>query len=1202
MAFEDLEEELENLRNNNDVYEINTYDDEGDLELSGSGMNWDETSLSAIVGGNLASAGPDVQDALRWVLQGGEKENYHIWEGARKLGIDLKALGVSSANNRGKLGFNESTTPTTQAMGSLYQMLGIGRVTQRKGESTKDFEHRMEDPRNWDVMGDMKGHSTGDVMSEFMIGSGSNQIPVTKALKNIATGFVDRGAYTSKKDYKLAVTKASRQLVQKLPFALKEQARYYATRPAGSPMVGYHQILGNLGMGEFNRNKYEQDFGETYNLSSTLKDIANVFNARGTDGADWHDLHTGLQAWMQPASNYKTGEILDELARSGDEGLLLQVAENLGAIDIRERGVDPTVASFDLPMINFADLNATPYDEIQRELNTVRGITNYKLVEGDMANITRKKRRKVDPQLVQGNSNESNFAPVEREEIPLLTMSQEVVPSAPSAGITIPAGYRRAGDDNLIIHNDPQGTPEWKKARDPMLTAADAHAVNANSKYGAAALKRKWDTVTGDNSVESRYNENFERGHSKEELARSWYEKKYGTPVAEVGLIENPEYQGIGASVDGLIGSSGLFEAKAPARKFSDITKDHAYYAQVQMQMAVTNREWADLVQIKEKDRSAFGKIEHEYKVDRIQRDEGFIRSNMPKWQAHGQNFRIASGQATPEDQEFIGRQQEYSDWWNKAIPEAEADENQSRREAFAKARRADHTYRNKLEGREADFEARLLERAQSPDASSNLKDTMKAALIEADEEIQKKKESSMLGQVGAMAGATLGYMGGMLGGALNVVGGMATPFGRAFGSAGQGDYLGAISGAVGNIPVAGALVSGAITAVKGQLDKATEVADIVGTAKEMGISYNALNSTQQMGVALGISKQDSTRMIATTTSAAQGMSTGNMDEAAKMVVESRGYINFADLQAYEDDPIKLAQIAKSRMSADGLSEKQQADLLRRSGLGSANRVTDSTTETRDNLVRAKTQNNMDTKTAQNVFDKTGEANVEIDVAQRRPIISLAEEGNLGTMLDGVVTAVNFVEDSFTKLANAAIGSGEGLGKLQEGLGKLMKMLGVDVGSDYNYTKEVSAPSSSAISGGSGRISGVNEANLKPAASKLKTDDFGVGWKMTEPLSFDDGMNLDMKNQRKTPLKTLDSDNQRDLDYLTGLRTRGIDPLTNNQYDKRSLGELDKAIQILKEQSKIDVSVKVSDDRVTATVNKDGQRAATAQSVTSIKR
>ena len=90
-------------------------------------------------------------------------------------------------------------------------------------------------------------------------------------------------------------------------------------------------------------------------------------------------------------------------------------------------------------------------------------------------------------------------------------------------------------------------------------------------------------------------NKDIERGIELEPQARMAFEFKTGLTVHEIGFIEYNEY--IGCSPDGLIGSDGLVEFKAPNDKnYLKLIIDGKIkpedIAQMQMQMYVTKRDY----------------------------------------------------------------------------------------------------------------------------------------------------------------------------------------------------------------------------------------------------------------------------------------------------------------------------------------------------------------------------------------------------------------------------------------------------------------------------------------------------------------------------------------------------------------------------------------------------------------------------------
>ena len=90
-----------------------------------------------------------------------------------------------------------------------------------------------------------------------------------------------------------------------------------------------------------------------------------------------------------------------------------------------------------------------------------------------------------------------------------------------------------------------------------------------------------------------------ERGHALEDEARAYYEIETGRPVQRVGFVTD-DHGWIGCSPDGLVAPDGVVEikCKSPANHVAALLghKSPEYYAQIQGQLWVTEREWCDRV------------------------------------------------------------------------------------------------------------------------------------------------------------------------------------------------------------------------------------------------------------------------------------------------------------------------------------------------------------------------------------------------------------------------------------------------------------------------------------------------------------------------------------------------------------------------------------------------------------------------------
>ena len=149
-----------------------------------------------------------------------------------------------------------------------------------------------------------------------------------------------------------------------------------------------------------------------------------------------------------------------------------------------------------------------------------------------------------------------------------------------------------------------QGTPEWLAARAGKVTASMISAVLMDPKtagfrdYQAQLVA---EILTGKPQGSDFTNAAMQFGTETEPLARSAYEAHTGLAVEEVGMVIHPTIERAGASLDGLVGDSGLVEIKCPkvathlAYLIAGIVPT-TYKNQMSHQMACTGREWVDFV------------------------------------------------------------------------------------------------------------------------------------------------------------------------------------------------------------------------------------------------------------------------------------------------------------------------------------------------------------------------------------------------------------------------------------------------------------------------------------------------------------------------------------------------------------------------------------------------------------------------------
>jgi putative phage-type endonuclease len=168
-----------------------------------------------------------------------------------------------------------------------------------------------------------------------------------------------------------------------------------------------------------------------------------------------------------------------------------------------------------------------------------------------------------------------------------------------------------------------QGTTEWFHIRKGKMTASKADCIYTGGKTLNTYVFEIMAEKLSSNNEEKYTNEAMERGKLLESEARTIYELESGNTAKEVGfcLLDDNDY--VGCSPDGLVNNDGLVEIKCPTdrvylRYLYDEEVDKKYYAQMQMQMYVTDRKWCDYVVYNPG-------FKQNIVIKRINRDEVFI-------------------------------------------------------------------------------------------------------------------------------------------------------------------------------------------------------------------------------------------------------------------------------------------------------------------------------------------------------------------------------------------------------------------------------------------------------------------------------------------------------------------------------------------------------------------------------------------------
>lgn len=175
-----------------------------------------------------------------------------------------------------------------------------------------------------------------------------------------------------------------------------------------------------------------------------------------------------------------------------------------------------------------------------------------------------------------------------------------------------------------------QRSPEWFAARAGKATASKIADIVAKTKSGPSASRANYmaqlvaERLSG-LPAEGFSNAAMQWGTEKEPEARAAYERHALCTVVELGFADHPTIPMSGASPDGLVGDEGLLELKCPltATHIDTLlggTVPKKYMAQMQWQMACTERRWCDFA-------SYDPRLPDEMQlfVQRVERDDAMI-------------------------------------------------------------------------------------------------------------------------------------------------------------------------------------------------------------------------------------------------------------------------------------------------------------------------------------------------------------------------------------------------------------------------------------------------------------------------------------------------------------------------------------------------------------------------------------------------
>lgn len=182
-----------------------------------------------------------------------------------------------------------------------------------------------------------------------------------------------------------------------------------------------------------------------------------------------------------------------------------------------------------------------------------------------------------------------------------------------------------------------QRSEAWFEARKGRITGSAVGAILGLSPFSTTedVMRRM---VREYHGAESEFKGNVatEYGTINEPNALDDYMLESGNKVEEASFVMIADW--LGASPDGLVDDKGLVEIKCPYGlrhdvdpKFKTLVDQPHYYAQIQIQLYVTQREWCDFYQW-----SPYGSC-----IERVDLDPIFLDENLPKLREFYERYLI---------------------------------------------------------------------------------------------------------------------------------------------------------------------------------------------------------------------------------------------------------------------------------------------------------------------------------------------------------------------------------------------------------------------------------------------------------------------------------------------------------------------------------------------------------------------------------
>lgn len=878
--------------------------------------------------------------------------------------------------------------------GPLHHVEAINTYMERLGVNTDDVWMHMPKPNpnlpqgnfnmlnaymrdtlqgHQDIMPELPGHYTGDIMGEYSTSRGD----IAKSMGYLAHMYVDRQQYDDPDRYARDVYRVAKRLESELPQNFREVAAVSAMNVGNKsgprvsymdslPQLGSESIVGDIQHPRQPLNASGLPLGSMgsgikaeYSLSASLsgspgwsdaskslyQDVSGVVKSAAKVYAGGSER--GMNAYRTQSSDRDL--ILDSAsryvdladARSGYDNLKKDIGDDPRYSGASIRGVLENAHQY-----NEAEISKT-FDPAERLRNT--GPTELSTSNEFTANLD--------------EPTSWNSARDRRESIAIANLD--------SASVRQPSSVKY--HDALE-----QGTQEWLDFRKQYditgSTIGDYLGHNpATNNSPIHTMGEKIGLTVRKDSPRAR--ENFERGHRLEAWARPRVGEKYGVEITETGAITNDNYPGMMYSPDGLIGDDALWEHKAP-NNFKDLETTPNYMDQMQLGMHLSGRSRTLFTQtVGEESRSQWVEADPTW----FERNKNKILSSQARMNA-GREFMESSNL---EGKDLVNETRKVMSgdgiWGYQTRDHREGEGYTAGKRGMAKYSAAAGTADDPFIGSHSSYSPEASTSSYQPNSATHEQNSpsptgsgdtgndsmalsVKKGILAAQEENKQKgisADADFDGKADSMGwnqerfdaanGGGSGGGGGR-GGHFTSGGNYFDDYGRMGGSLAAGIAGGSIGSASNGVmqalmaTPAGRVAAVGIGAIQIGNEAAEYMNDFIGNSLDAGVANpNEYSSMSQGLEMLGLNSQQASRLNQTTHSAYNTMLNGDPSGAVNIVRGSRGLLTIGDIRATGGDPVALARIMQERGKERGWSQARIAGAAEMAGLHGMARAYDRT-------------------------------------------------------------------------------------------------------------------------------------------------------------------------------------------------------------------------------------------------------------------